>query len=249
MDLIKIEECDDIVCYPKHRANEKECRNRINELKSHGVKFIINFGRIKIDNIYVLGKGFSSVILLTSYGDLPAVIKVRRFDSRRHSLMDECKILSKASLYGVAPYVYLCHKDFIVMEYIHGLHLIEYIRQEINKDTLRRVILELISKAFILDLIGIDHGELSRPWKHVLISHKGVFIIDFESASMSRRPHNVPCLVNALILNPKSPLYEIFSSLRQVERKNIIDLLSLYKKSINYKVFKQLFELLYQYLQ
>ena len=250
LDLIKIDNCVDIVCYPKHKASNVECKNRIKHLMTHGINHIISYGRISIGRVNVLGKGFSSIIALTSYNNTLSILKIRRFDSRRDSLMHECKLITKASLYGITPYVYLCSGDFILMEYIHGLHLGEFIKKSDISD-IRRVVVELLIKAFILDRLDIDHGELSRPWKHVLISNKGVYIIDFESASMSRKPHNVTCLVNALFVNPHSLLLYIVSLERHDVmriRENIIEVLSKYKKNMDFNSFEKLIQLIQKLL-
>jgi putative serine/threonine protein kinase len=52
-----------------------------------------------------------------------------------------------------------------------------------------------------MDAYGLDHGELSRAHKNVIVSNTdGATILDFESASLVRRPSNFTSLTQYLFL-------------------------------------------------
>jgi putative serine/threonine protein kinase len=52
-----------------------------------------------------------------------------------------------------------------------------------------------------MDTYGLDHGELSRAHKNVIVSNDtGATILDFESASLMRRPSNFTSLTQYLFL-------------------------------------------------
>ena len=52
-----------------------------------------------------------------------------------------------------------------------------------------------------MDAYGLDHGELSRAHKNVIISiDDNPRILDFESASLMRRPRNFTSLTQYLFL-------------------------------------------------
>jgi len=51
-----------------------------------------------------------------------------------------------------------------------------------------------------LDKIGLDHGELSKITKHVIVGRKNVTIIDYESSSLLRRPSNVTSAAQGILI-------------------------------------------------
>ncbi|WP_062102627.1 RIO1 family regulatory kinase/ATPase [Sulfolobus acidocaldarius] len=114
------------------------------------------------------------------------VIKIRRTDSPKETLKIEAKIQQLA--YPVSPKVYLYGENFILMEYIRGRHLT---RQE-NIETIRKILM----KARMLELKGIEHKELSRPYKNVLVNEKDAYIIDYDSATIKPNPKNVTSILS-----------------------------------------------------
>ena len=50
-----------------------------------------------------------------------------------------------------------------------------------------------------LDQVGLDHGELSKAPKHLLVDKaEKIFIVDFETASLERRVANVTAVCQYL---------------------------------------------------
>ncbi len=226
-----------VVCYPKHSIDC--CRERLSALKEMGAIGIVNYGSKNIGRLNVLDIGYSSVIVLVVLSDNSlAAAKILRIDSRRRSLREECSILKVASSNGISPRLIDCNDDIIMLEYVDGIVLgrlmEEYVRLYRVKDILRAV----IYKAFLLDSLGIDHGELSRPYKHVLVSPRGVFIIDYESASTRRKPSNVTSIVSGLVLRKNKLALSLRSMLGLTDKKEyeLRSLLREYKKKPSYNV-------------
>ncbi len=194
----------EVVCFPRHAVGTEECRSRVESLAEAGVRSIIPRGRSLVGRVRVLGKGHASVVFLaeTVYG-LKAV-KVRRTDSKRPSLEEEARLLSLASRHRLAPRPYAWSKDFIVMDYLEGTLLEDLDAQALGRGDAQVLLARLLGKAFVLDRIGIDHGELSRPHRHVILVRLEPFFIDFESASTARRPNNLTSLASALLVKPSS---------------------------------------------
>ena len=76
-------------------------------------------------------------------------------------------------------------------------------------------------------MIGLDHGELSRMPKHVIVGKK-ITIIDFESSSVERRVSNVTSATQAFFIG--SGISKIVKPLCKVrlEKKKIISVLRKY---------------------
>ena len=183
-----------------------------------------------IEGVPVLGKGFSSIVaaVVDLNGRIMA-LKIRRLDSRRDSLDKEAHILVKASKHRLAPHVYWWNSDFIAMEYIQGPLLESAPSLGLIDREVSVILSRILGKAYVLDAIGIDHGELSRPHRHVILAGLEPFFLDFESASETRRPHNLSSIVSALLLSNTriSAFFKRF--LRPVSREAIIEALREYK--------------------
>jgi putative serine/threonine protein kinase len=64
---------------------------------------------------------------------------------------------------------------------------------------MRTVATDVLEQCFSLDEAGLDHGELSRLVRHVIISDRP-YIIDFESASTTRKTCNVTAAAQSIFL-------------------------------------------------
>jgi Predicted Ser/Thr protein kinase len=136
-----------------------------------------------------LGKGKSSVIYLASYKGKICALKLRRCDYNYGEM--EGVFASIAGENNVGPEVYNYGRNYVIMQYLPGLLLGEVYLED-------WIINDLIERARRLDEIGIDHKELSRPWKQVIIYGKRTYIIDYDSARFHEKPRNVNRIIAAL---------------------------------------------------
>jgi len=199
-ELLSLDDVKNLLAYPIKGVSEDVISRRVSKLREAGILGVYSYGPVFINRFAVLGKGHSSIIFLAlheSYGDV--ALKVRRLDSKRDSLALEGYLMSL--LKGdVAPKVYYFNDDFIVMEYINGVVLRDLLKSITNCSGLVDVYVKILNAALKLDMEGVEHLELSIPYKHVMIEFSGrVRIIDFESARPSVSPCNV-CRVFSSIL-------------------------------------------------
>ena len=189
-----------IVCYP---MPVNECfKTRIDKLISLGVKDLVLNGSER-DPIHkkVLGVGHAGIVVQAIWNNKLVALKIRRIDSKRGSLEVEAMMQMLAHNVNVAPRVYAYDKDFIVMDYVDGIKLSEWLRIVDDKEEITFVIKNILDKCRKLDIIGLDHGELSRAHSHIVISKTGeVYILDYESASTNRKPKNVTSICSYLFL-------------------------------------------------
>ncbi len=226
-----------VVCYPKHSIDC--CRERLSTLRKMGAIGIVNYGFKNISGLNVLDVGYSSVIVLVVLSNNSlAVAKILRMDSRRRSLREECSILEITSSNGISPRLIDCSNDIIMLEYVDGIVLGRLLGEYTHLYRVKDILRAAIYKAFLLDSLGIDHGELSRPYKHVLVSPRGVFIIDYESASTRRKPSNVTSIVSGLVLRKNKLTLSLRSmlGLSDKEEYELKGLLREYKKKPNYNI-------------
>ncbi len=197
-ELIPIERARDAICYPDPMS--ETCDKLIKALVRSGIMYFVNKGPITINRYKVLGKGWASIVFLARIGNRDVAVKALRPGSRRHTLLHEAAMLLAASRLDISPRPYYYDHLFIAMQYLDSIPLINYAKQA-NLLELRYVLRRLLTKAYLLDLIGISHNELARPHNQVLVE-KGTsepYIIDFEAATISTNPSNLTQLVGGIL--------------------------------------------------
>jgi len=188
------------ICWPVY--DEETASDRLRQLRGLGVESVALGGRHGVLGHRVLGKGHVGVVLRCTWRGLEAALKARRTDADRPSMMDEAEHIRRANEAGVGPRLYAYSRDFIVMELLEGPYLGDWVRNSCGSlGDLRRVLGELLRQARSLDRAGLDHGELTRVHRHFILTGDGPRIIDFESASITRRTQNVTAAAQSMYLN------------------------------------------------
>ena len=142
-------------------------------------------------------------------------------------------MILRANAVDVGPKIYSYSKNFIVMELVKGIGIREYILTS-DKNLLAPVIKDLLRQCISLDLAGLDHGELSRADKHVYIVDDQPIIIDFDSASVTRKPKNLSSILSYLVFKNTEVTYKI-RKLFKINIHGLRQLLREYKHGCNVK--------------
>ena len=227
-----------ILCYP--HPTESETFSRIEELRTLGVEALIFRGRTNIFGVPVLGKGHVGVVVAALYRGRELALKIRRVDADRENMRREAEMLRKANDVSVGPKI-LSHTDnFLLMELVEGKNLWEWLREPKEAERVRRVLWELMGQCRRLDEEGIDHGELSRAHRHVVVTpSEQVRIIDFETASTSRRASNMTSIAHYLFFN-KENSEVIQRILGEIDTEELQSKLGRYKRNPTEENFKEI---------
>jgi len=191
-----------ILCYPRYE--QKELEKRLEELKKLGVKSLEFTGKRIVTGIPVLGKGYVGVVVIahTNFGRF--ALKIRRIDANRDEMFHEAEMLKKANTVYVGPKLFEVSQNFLLMELIEGLHFPEWINSiDINKTKVQvhTVLIHILEQCYRLDETGLDHGELSKAPKHIIVDVNSIpHLIDFETASTKRKVSNVTSVCQYLFL-------------------------------------------------
>ena len=190
-----------LICWPIWDASAAE--TRIEELGRHGVKAIIFDGPHIVDTIPVLGKGNTSIVLKAETEKGVCAAKIRRTDADRTDFEEEARLLGVANGIGVGPRLLGWGRWSLLMELIVGPYLSVWIRGlgQADAETLRRVLKKLALQVRRMDEAGLDHGELVRLRRHIIVRGLEPVMIDFETASTGRRVANVTTVIQSLFLN------------------------------------------------
>ena len=177
---------------------------RIVEARYMGVKSLVAGGSTIIGGTPILGKGCVGLVIRARHSEKGlCALKIRRTDADREDMAKEAALHSAANAVGVGPQIYFHSKNFLLMELVSGEKISSWASRRISKRNAKTIAQSLLDQCYRLDAVGLDHGELSRISGHVLISGSSATIVDFESASTSRKVSNVTCAAQALFLYGK----------------------------------------------
>lgn len=231
-----------ILCYPK--VSEEELEKRLIELKGHHVKALEFVGKANVFNLPVLGKGFVGIVVKAHLSQKTVALKIRRLDADRPSLQHEAQMLVRANAIKVGPKLIGVSRNFLLTHLIEGPVLPEWFKINKEKHTIQTVLNDLLEQCWRLDDVGLDHGELSKAPKHIIIhKQQKPFIVDFETASVNRRPANVTSVCNFLFLSGNNMSHMISEIMGEKNFREIISTLKLYKRNRTRENFKHLLKI------
>ncbi|MEM3609015.1 MAG: RIO1 family regulatory kinase/ATPase [Candidatus Bathyarchaeia archaeon] len=229
-----------IICYPK--PCRKELSRRLKELQRLGIDAIEFSGEKEAFNLKVLGKGCVGIVVIAYKGREKLAVKIRRVDADRSRMQHEAEMLKKANSVGVGPKFLGVSKNFLLMQFIEGDLLPKWLEAPRERAEVKRVLREVLEQCWRLDEAGLDHGELSRAPKHVIVDRRGEpFIVDFETASLNRKPANVTSICQFLFVSG-AVAKSVAEKLGERDKTAIIEALRAYKASKSSESFERVLE-------
>ena len=232
-----------ILGYP--RATRRELTTRVIELKKLGIKSVSFSGHVILGSLCVLGKGYVGVVVLARQGTREVALKIRRTDSSRSEMENEARLLRLANEIDVGPRLISSSKNFIIMEYLDGKKIIDWIRDLKGRGSavkLKSVVKKILTDCYNMDKIRLDHGELSYIHKHVIVG-KSPCIIDFESASVIRRTSNVTSATQGIFIG-SGIAKMVRKIIKEPQKKRLINSLRKYKNDQSQKNFEGVLKVL-----
>jgi putative serine/threonine protein kinase len=216
-----------VICYP--RPSKKELEARLKELRKLGVTALEFSGEKQAFNIPVLGKGCVGIVTIAYIDGEKAALKIRRVDADRNQMKHEAEMLRKANSVNVGPKLLCVSRNLLLMQFIDGDLLPKWLGKHEEKARVGKVLRDVLEQCWRLDEAGLDHGELSHAPKHVIINVKDEpFIVDFETASVNRKPSNVTSICQFLFISGVVA-EEVAEKLGRKDKKAIIEVLKNYK--------------------
>ena len=222
-----------VLTYP--RISLRVAKARIKQLRALGVNELVFVGHAKVGRLGILGLGTVGVVVRAwARGELCA-LKIRRTDANRPDMEQEFRIATHANRVGVGPTVYSHSKDLILMKLLESQEIGDWLRGlpgTGRRQRTREFLHSLLNQCRKLDIVGVDHGQLSNLRKHAVVAEGKPWIIDFESAGTARKPRNVTTAAQYLLIGGAvSPL--VRRTLGIKETKTLLGLLSEYKRDLS----------------
>ncbi len=228
-----------VVCYP--RATPSEMAIRIEELKQLGVDALEFYGKTHAHLMQIYGKGYVGIVVVAQVGGERLALKMQRVDSERESLIREAELLSKANVIGVGPKFIAVTKRFLLMELIDGGSFEEWLQNHQDPNQVREAIADILEQCWRLDEISLDHGEISKAPKHLLVNKTGKpYLVDFETASTTRNASNVTSVCQFLYQGNSDACQLIKQAIGERNREQLVEALRKYRKERNRKNFEDL---------
>ena len=233
-----------VLTYP--RISLRSARSRVKQLRDLGVEELLFEGNAKIGRLGILGLGTVGVVVRARIGPEVLALKIRRTDANRPDMEQEARITSLVNRIGVGVQVRAHSRDMILMKLLEYQELQEWLgglRGPGTRRAARDMIHSILNQCRKLDVIGVDHGQLSNLRKHVVVAEGKPWVIDFESAGTARRPKNVTTAAQYLFVGGRaSPLVRRVLGIR--DTRPILSLLSDYKQDTSDFAYAKLLELL-----
>ncbi|MAG52486.1 MAG: hypothetical protein CMH62_00815 [Nanoarchaeota archaeon] len=164
---------------------------------------------MQLKSLKYFSKGKRSKVYTALYKNKKVIVK---YSNR--SLI-EAKWLKKLKKLKFIPKLISSDKNTLVMEFIEGKTINDYIKKTKNP---KLILKQILKQCYELDKLEINKLELTNPYKHILIKNKKAKMIDFERCYKTENPKNV------------TQFTEFLMRKRLIDRK-ITPLLKNYKKN------------------
>jgi putative serine/threonine protein kinase len=231
-----------ILTYPK--ISLRQAKSRIRQLEQLGVDELVFEGHAKIGRLGILGLGTVGIVVSARTKNRLCAVKIRRTDANRPNMEEEVRIGTLANRVGVGPEIYAHTKDMILMKLLESQEIADWVRGLRGKGRrteAKEMLHSLLNQCRTLDIMGIDHGQLSNLRKHAVIAEGKPWILDFESAGTERKPRNVTTAAQYLLVGGGiSPLMRRVLGLRDTE--TLKRLLGEYKRDLTDYSYSKILE-------
>jgi putative serine/threonine protein kinase len=109
-----------------------------------------------------------------------------------------------------------------------------------SRKRVKNVLREVLEQCWRLDEAGLDHGELSHAPKHIIVDMVDrPFIVDFETASLNRKPSNVTSITQFLFISGMVA-EKVRQKIGEKDNNAIIEALRRYKAEGSRRSFEEI---------
>lgn len=232
----------EVLTYP--HISLRDAKQRVKQLRKLGVEELVFEGHARVGRLGILGLGTVGIVVKARKGGNLFALKIRRTDANRPDMEEEARITAMANRIGVGPDVYGHTRDMILMKLLESQEVRDWVRGlagEGKRRQARGMVHALLNQCRKLDIMGIDHGQLSNLRKHAVIAEGKPWIIDFESAGTRRRPKNVTTAAQYLFVGGAvSPLLRRTVGVR--DTSGLKRLLADYKRDLTDHSYSRILE-------
>lgn len=141
--------------------------------------------------------GKRGVVFVEERDGQRVLIKRRNPKSAIDTIANEAKFTKLLNERDIGPQFISYENGELVREFVDGEELRDWLPKATREEAVR-VLREVLRQCRVMDRVGIDKLEMTRPWKHILITAGAPIMIDFERCRETQTPKNVTQFVQFL---------------------------------------------------
>ena len=181
-----------------------------------------------LKGIAYFSKGKRGLVYKALYKGKKVAIKIQNPKSAAIGKIEhEAAILLRLNKKRIGPNLLLHTEKYLVMEFIEGVSLEEFVKKAPKKKAIN-ALLDVLDQMKTLDDLGITKEEMAHPQKHIIIAKKPV-LIDFERAHFALKPSNLTQFCQYLTSTHLSELLR--GKNINIDKEKLIGLAKAYKNS------------------
>lgn len=136
----------------------------------------------------LFAKGKRGVIYTFKKNKKTIALKIKNPDSKaQNRIENEINFLKILNKHKIGPKLLEHGEDYFCYEFINGLTLKEYIKNNNPK----KIFNKILDQCKTLDELKINKEEMHNPIKNIIIKKNKPILIDFERCHFTSRPKNV----------------------------------------------------------
>lgn len=195
-----------------------------------------------------LAKGKRGHVYLTAWKGRKAIVKrvnpSANLSATAVTIREEARYLNVANAHGIGPKLYAVSDDSIIMEFIKGKQILEFM-ESATKLQILTICRDVLEQCRTFDLLKINKNEMTNPYKHIIVRVKRsvgklkleAVMIDFERCSQSAKPKNVTQFLQFLTSGKVS--HHLAGKI-VFDKETLWRLASEYKKEYRVAVYKKI---------
>jgi len=143
----------------------------------------------EVEGLEGFAEGWRGKVFVGKWKGKKVAIKVAKAPDKVKAIQKEAEILEKLKGIKGFPQILFKGEDFFVYEFIEGK---PFGKVQVSEEQKKKLLRDVLEKAYLLDKLGINRDEFSNIYKNVLVNEKGeVFVIDFDRGTFKSNPSNV----------------------------------------------------------
>ncbi len=143
----------------------------------------------EVESLRELAEGWRGRVYRGIWKGEDVAVKVAKSPDKVKAIQKEAEILERLKGLEGFPQILFKGEDFFVYKFIEGRTFGEL---KPEGEERKRILREVLEKAYLLDKLGIHRDEFANIHKNVLIDEKGrVYVIDFDRGVFKENPSNV----------------------------------------------------------
>ena len=171
------------------------------------------------------------------------LVAIKRSLTEHYDASNEARFLKMLNKSGIGPKLFKLDtkNNSIIMEYIQGMRILDYFKDNyVKKKQIKDVIEKILLQLYAMDVSKVNKLEMTNPYKHIIIRDDFPVMIDFERCIYTEKPKNITQFIQFLC---SGKLINILSKKHiEINTSALLNLAKNYKNDYDEKYLKKILE-------